>query len=312
MKSYYLPIFIVIPIVSVIYWYQATASVCPVPLEYRLGDVDSAFELSDKQVLQYIAEAESVWEKAVNRELFVYNQQAKLPVNFIYDERQEFANTEEDKREDLDYRYSESEMLKLSIEKLTNDYDSLVNSYNSQAADYEVRLNEHNQEVIRYNNNGGAPQGVYEELEADRLELVEEASSLNETQEKISDLAAKINKLSEKGNALIDSYNKEVNEYNLEYGEPREFTQGDYKGDSINIYKFSTENELNKVLAHELGHALGLGHVEGTSSLMYYLLGDTSGVPTLTTEDLDAYYEICGTSETFSQSLRRMIRNLIN
>lgn len=312
MKIYYLLVSIVIAIFGTVYWYQSTASVCPVPLEYRLGDIDSGFGLSDEQVLEHIAKAESVWEDAANRELFIYNEQAEMPINLIFDERQEFANTEEEKREDLDYRYSESKSLKLAIDKLTSEYDSLIDSYNSQAVAYEVRLNEYNNVVAKYNDEGGAPEEVYEELKSERNELNNVADSLNEIQEKISELATEINQLGDRGNTLMNSYNEDVKEYNLEYGEPREFTQGDYKGDSINIYKFSSDNELHKVLAHEFGHALGLDHVEGTSSLMYYLLGDTSESPTLSSEDLEVYYAMCGTYETFSQKLRRIIRDLIN
>ena len=46
-----------------------------------------------------------------------------------------------------------------------------------------------------------------------------------------------------------------------------------------------------RVLVHELGHALGIGHVENPDSIMYsYSIGETL---TLSEEDLAALKEVC-------------------
>ena len=78
------------------------------------------------------------------------------------------------------------------------------------------------------------------------------------------------------------------------------------------MYKFSNDAEVVTVLAHEFGHALGLGHVEGPSSLMYYLLDEVTTVPELSEDDRAAYQAVCGDAESFAQWVRRQIRQLIN
>jgi len=47
-------------------------------------------------------------------------------------------------------------------------------------------------------------------------------------------------------------------------------------------------------LAHELGHTLGIGHVDNPQSVMYYLMGEQDlKNPHLTKEDLDALKNVC-------------------
>jgi predicted Zn-dependent protease len=63
----------------------------------------------------------------------------------------------------------------------------------------------------------------------------------------------------------------------------------------INIYQFHDESDLELVLAHELGHALGLNHVENPESVMYYLMEkqNLENIQ-LTTQDLQAIKNVCG------------------
>ena len=82
--------------------------------------------------------------------------------------------------------------------------------------------------------------------------------------------------------------------FNNQFGGTREFTQGDYQGDHINVYQFRDRAELILVLAHELGHALQLDHVENPASIMYYLMGEQPPESRLSAEDLEAFAQTCG------------------
>lgn len=292
-------------------WYKLTANVCPVPIGYRVASIDSEFNLTEEQARAYLEQAESVWEEEVGRDLFVYDEGAPLEVKFVFDERQALADSEHSRREYLDEKKAQHEQVFETVGKLQKEYESLSRSYAEKVADYERRLNEYNQTVSQYNDRGGAPSEVFADLERDKAALSAEAAGLTSTASQLNDLATEINKLGEDGNRLVEEYNREVTRYNKQFGFTREFTQGDYQGDSINVYKFSDENELMSVLAHEFGHALGIGHVEGESSVMYYLLEDTSSTPVLSSEDKAELVTLCGEGTEWSHSIRRIIRTTL-
>ncbi|MCA9363538.1 matrixin family metalloprotease [Candidatus Kaiserbacteria bacterium] len=293
-------------------WYHITEYDCPAPLHYRLGNLDSDFALSRDEARNLLKHAESYWENPTNRELFIYDEAANFTVEFIFDERQELADAEEKQHEVLDEKRQESEEVRQTIEELQAEYDSLTAAYQEAAAEYEIALSEYNRKVNKYNDRGGAPADIYEELQSEREGLNQEADKLNRTAKELNSLADKINELGEQGNRLVNDYNREVNKYNASFVFDQEFTQGDYQGSHINIYKFSSEAELLNVLGHEYGHALGIGHVDDSSALMYYLLEETDSEPTLATSDLQAFYEVCGYEESFGQKIRRLIRDLLN
>lgn len=311
MRASFLSALAITLIGAVTYWYQTTATECPVPISYRLGEVDPSFGLSREQALAYVSQAEELWESQVNRELFTYEEGAELSIQFIYDNRQADADLEVTQRRNLDEQKEKSEAVWAALEELQKQYDQLLVSYDAQTAKYEAKLSDYNAEVNKYNDRGGAPKEIFERLEKEREELSVEAEGLNRLSMELKTIAGKINGLVDQGNALVKDYNEGVAKYNEEFGFAREFTQGDYQRNRIHVYKFSSDEEVVTVLAHEFGHALGIGHVEGTSSLMYYLLEDTGKVPTLSSSDLAAYEAVCGYSESFAQKVRRVIREML-
>lgn len=293
------------------FWYKSTAAVCPIPLGYRLGTIDGHFNLTKEDAIAQLAEAERVWEEYANQELFYYDENADLTVEFVFDDRQASADSETSQRQALDTQKEENEAIFAKIDELQGEYESRTKEYQKSVGEYEARLNAYNQKVNQYNDQGGAPSDVYKELEQEKERLASESRTLNGTATELNTLAEKINELGGQGNRLVEAYNREVEVYNNEFGYSREFTQGDYQGDQINVYKFSDTIELQKVLVHEFGHALGIDHVEGESSVMYYLLGDMSTAPSLSREDREAFVSVCGNGDTWQDKIRRTIRNIL-
>lgn len=293
------------------YWYTSTASICPAPLSYRLGTLDSEFNISPEVAKEHMLEAESLWEAEAGRDLFVYDEGAQFVVDFVFDERQEFADGEATESHTLDAQRQKNDEVMATVQSLQSDYEELKQSYESKVATYETRLKKYNQTVSNYNDRGGAPSDEYEALQQEQRALDGEVEKLSVLSDELNDLAERINELGQRGNEMVEAYNREVASYNEQYGFSREFTQGDYQGDKINIYKFSSDRELVAVLTHEFGHALGIGHVEGEASIMYYLLVDTSQPLALSVEDRQVLIETCGDGTSLSETVRRYIRTAL-
>ncbi len=292
------------------YWYQATAHICPTPITYRLGEIDGRFGLAPEVALEAATTAEALWEDALGQDLFVYDEQSDFAINFIYDERQQRAQTEEEWQISLDSKEKYNRDLIEQVKQLGQAYEGLQVDYNEERASYERRLNAYNEEVERYNDEGGAPREAYTMLQVEAKELSHELKELMEFESQLKSKAEEINRLGEEGNEKITAYNAEVLEYNAMFGNIETFTQGDFERERINVYKFTTPEELTAVLTHEFGHALGLGHVEGEGSIMYYLMTER-GSSSLSETDKEAYYLTCGTETTLAQKARRFIRELL-
>jgi hypothetical protein len=312
MRSSFIIVLIVTIVFSGAHWYIRTADICPVPLHYRLGVYDERFLLSSDEVKSVISEAEVAWEAAVGRELFVYDESADFVVDFVFDERQRRAVSEEEFRERLNEQEERTAQTRAAIEAMQADYEGVKQRYETRARAYERTLAAYNAEVEAINARGGASESERAELATRQNSLRSEEQVLEGMAADLNRIVAEINELGTKGNELVEEYNEEVAVYNDRYGEAGAFTQGEYQGGRIVIYKYSDTTELRQVMAHEFGHALGADHVEDSQAILYYLLEQQPDELTLTPADVAAVTLVCGEGDEFSHRLRHLIRTALS
>ncbi len=269
-------------------------AVCRLPIVYSIGELDERFGVTNEEALSALTKAEAVWEEALRRDdIFTYDENGPFKVNFIYDERQRRAEAALLAENNLDVRGEANEVLTELHSRLVAEYDEYDEEYRSRSATYNANLTEYNAEVEKHNNAGGATPEVYEELQNRRAELEAERRELESLFGQLESLYEQINSIGKKGNELIGEYNELVQDFNHTFAHGHEYTQGDYQTKEINIYSFTSEEDLVLVLAHELGHALAIGHVDDSSGIMYYLMKEQPKPAKLSEADQRAFTATC-------------------
>lgn len=267
---------------------------CSTPLEYSIGSIDPRFGISQEDFLKTIGEAETVWEDPVSKNLFQYNPQADLKINLIYDNRQEETVASKDLESQLNQLESSHDNIMKEYDSLSTAYKKRIDAYDAAVAKYKDDLDSYNSEVRHWNELGGAPSDVYDNLKKEKKDLDKRFDTLEKERIAINNLAGKTNNLAQESNQLAQVYNQNLNTYKDRFGGSVQFDKGIYNGQEIDIYQFYEIGDLRLTLAHELGHALGIEHLENSQSVMYYLMGDQNiDNPKATNEDINALKNIC-------------------
>jgi hypothetical protein len=300
------------------------AAPCSMPIMYSLGTFDSGFGLTKMQFLDDINQAVQIWDKPFGKTFFElasssgsganaaaningYDAASDLKINLIYDYRQQATDAMNAVGSSIDDETSVYNALKAKYNSLSVAYTQEKAALATVVADFQTEQNNYNQTVNYWNGRGGAPAAEYATLTQEKSTLESQAAAVTGDQDALNGTVNTINSTAATINKYVALLNSEATQYNSiasTSGTGEEFDEGEYVVDAtsgdgatankhIDIFQYSTQTKLIRVLAHELGHALGLGHTTSNPQAIMYPLNQGTNL-SLAPEDVAAVKEECG------------------
>jgi IS1 family transposase len=288
-------LFLVCVVLGVLVWHQHRG-VCHTPILYRIGHIDTQFGLSDSAVRAALERAEQLWENGLGHNLFAYSATAKLTINFVFDERQRTTHVKQRLLSKLQQTEASHASLAQSYATWLVLYQDKRQAYETAHRAYETRVQAYNAQVQQWNARGGPSAQAQHTLAAERAQIEDSQRQLVADQDELQDIIATLQELADRDKTVVETHTRQVQSYNTLYGEYRRFHKGEYNGQEITIYQYQDLADLILILAHELGHALGLAHVADSKAVMHEILSDQDlNALTLTGADVRALHTACGT-----------------
>lgn len=242
-------------------------------IRYKVSEVDPRFGLSLDDVIEISQQAADIWSQSTGKDYFIYDTNARLSIRLIYDDRQHQTDQRKRQLQQIDQQQEQWSKEKNQVDTRAQELERNTETLHFKRQQIDVLVTEQNKYIAEINQLGGADPQQRQQLEA-QSQYIE--AQIQQLQQEIDTHNFNILILNQKVDTLNHMNRKidaSVQDFNQTF-QPRLFDKGIFNGCEIHVYEFSGVDDLRLTLAHEFGHALGLGHHNEPQALMFPMLKD--------------------------------------
>jgi len=287
--------------------------------EVKIGKIDSYYEdkITEDELREIIDEIEETLESQLDMDIFDYSNSGK-PIDILYLPASKLEQRISRKIEKLRIKGNRIEKLRIDFSNKEKKIDAFKKEIEAKNTVLNKKVKQYNDYIKEQNRN---PSKTKQKYNAIQKEVKSRQSKLNTAIKKYKKEQAHFKRLVLSYNNKGFSYNNSIREFSRLKKEvetmsrkfrkvkgvtieAKEITLKTYtkngqrvKERSVNhimnkieIYGFESHAELKAILAHEIGHLVGIPHIEVNGALMNPILQENQIYElSLTPDDIDNF-----------------------
>lgn len=280
---------------------------CRIPVHYALGEADPRFGFDRFTAMAALVEAANLWQSNTSALLFIESDHPlAMSVSLQFDARQQAANTRRSLRGGLDRDRQQFQDEEGALLRWHERIEAARDGHDRLGATLARRVQDHEADIAVWNAGAGqrtdsrrrALEAESDALRAALAELERMGRDLNADIAAYNRFAGDLRQRGEEFRDRVGRYNEASSAAPVESGR---YSYDREQGRRIEVFRAESYDELVWVLAHELGHALGIGHVDDPGAVMHATLHDGGELQpgrirpaSLSDADLAALAAVCG------------------
>lgn len=237
------------------------------PLRYRIADLDPRLNITQQQMIKLSQQAAAIWAKDTGQNYFVYDPEASFVIHLVFDQRQVRSMKRSENLNQLEQEQQHWLAKNQQLQRLKQSVADSRTRLELQKIEYQNNQQKYQQALQNLKASTQNPKQVAR-LQQQQHTLQQQASDLQTKVAEHNQLVQQFNAQTEQSKQLYQQLTESVAAFNQTF-KPQVLHKGQFHGQQIFIYEFSSMDDLRLTLAHEFGHALGLKHTQDPKSLMY-------------------------------------------